>query len=299
MHDDIHNDDHHHYLMTTTLGMATYDDFDGVFFSVEAAKLYHQIDEVIIVDNNPDSKQGQATEAFAKKCGAKYIASVEKKGTSVRDRIFREATGDLVICIDSHVLLSPGAVEAAKDYLKGAEVPILLQGPMLGYTGSVYGTHWEPKWRNGMFGTWNNSNFKEPTDIPLMGLGAFCCLKKHWQGFNRAFRGFGGEEGYIHEKFRIAGGRCVCHPDFKWLHRFERPEGLKYHNSWDDRIFNYVLGHLENGQDIGQVFHAFDKIVKPETLAIAVREAMEEHYRQIAVEQTAEQLQKHLTAKLS
>ena len=42
---------------TLTIGMATYDDFDGVFFSVQAIRMYHKeiLDdiEIVIVDNNP------------------------------------------------------------------------------------------------------------------------------------------------------------------------------------------------------------------------------------------------------
>ena len=44
-----------------------------------------------------------------------------------------------------------------------------------------------------------------------------------WPGFPAAFRGFGGEEAYIHEKFRRAGGRRLCLPWLRWMHRFGRP----------------------------------------------------------------------------
>ena len=43
-----------------TIGMCTYDDFHGVWFSIQALKLYHDICktnevEIIVVDNNPES----------------------------------------------------------------------------------------------------------------------------------------------------------------------------------------------------------------------------------------------------
>ena len=54
--------------------------------------------------------------------------------------------------------------------------------------------------------------------------------------------GFGGEEGYIHEKFRKNGGRSLCVPGFKWLHRFGRPDGAPYPLKLEDRIWNYYIG---------------------------------------------------------
>jgi hypothetical protein len=59
-------------------------------------------------------------------------------------------------------------------------------------------------------------------------MGVFSCRKGAWPGFNPMFRGFGGEEGYIHEKFRQAGGRCLCLPWLRWTHRFGRPAGIGY-----------------------------------------------------------------------
>lgn len=89
----------------------------------------------------------------------------------------------------------------------------------------------------------------EPFEIPMQGLGVFAMKKDAWPGFNRHFKGFGGEEGYIHEKVRRRGGRTLCLPFLRWLHRFNRPQGVPYANVWADRIHNYVIGHRENGLD--------------------------------------------------
>jgi rubredoxin len=83
-------------------------------------------------------------------------------------------------------------------------------------------------------------------EIPAMGLGLFSCRTDAWPGFNRAFRGFGGEEWYIHEKFRRAGGRCICLPRLKWVHRFTR-EGQRVPyplNRWN-KARNHAIGHME------------------------------------------------------
>jgi hypothetical protein len=52
----------------------------------------------------------------------------------------------------------------------------------------------------------------EPFEVPAQGLGIFSCKKSEWLGFNPHFRGFGGEECYIHEKYRQAGRKTICLP---------------------------------------------------------------------------------------
>ena len=89
----------------------------------------------------------------------------------------------------------------------------------------------------------------EPFDIPMQGLGSFACRRAAWPGFNPRFSGFGGEEGYIHEKFRQAGQRTLCLPFFRWMHRFMRPMGTRYSVKWEDRIRNYAIGYAELGWD--------------------------------------------------
>ena len=46
-----------------TIGMSTYDDYDGVFFTIQSLRMYHlhgmQNDiEFIVIDNNPESAHG-------------------------------------------------------------------------------------------------------------------------------------------------------------------------------------------------------------------------------------------------
>jgi hypothetical protein len=93
---------------------------------------------------------------------------------------------------------------------------------------------------------------------PGQGLGLFTCRKDGWLGFNPDFREFGGEEMYIHEKYRQAGRQHYCLPFLKWLHRFGRVGGPKYQNSVvNGKMRNYILGHLELGLDLEPVRHHF------------------------------------------
>ena len=94
--------------------MPCYDDFNGVYFSIQALQLYHaeamRDVEVLVVDNRPDSPDGRQVRDFVTSwvAGGRYVAAAETVGTAVAEEIlFREAAGQAVLCIDSHVLVVP------------------------------------------------------------------------------------------------------------------------------------------------------------------------------------------------
>ena len=93
----------------------------------------------------------------------------------------------------------------------------------------------------------------------LQGLGVFSARKDNWLGFNSAFRGFGGEEGYVHEKFRQQGKKCWCLPFLRWVHRFNRPDGVKYPLTMENKLRNFFIGHYELGLDITPIIEHFEE----------------------------------------
>jgi hypothetical protein len=254
---------------TLTIGLATYDDFDGAYFTIQSIRLYHPevLDRVafLVVDNNPGGPAAWDLKAFEHKVAAmRYLPCDDVRGTAVRDLIFREANSEWVLCLDSHVLLEPGALHRLLRYCDDHPGSIdLLQGPIeWDELGGYVSTHMEPEWRAGMFGTWARATRDlnvdgDPFEIPLQGLGLFACRKEAWPGFNPRFRGFGGEEGYLHEKFRARGGHTLCLPFLVWVHRFQRPFGVGYRNAWEDRIRNYLIGWNELGFDESVVVDHF------------------------------------------
>lgn len=260
-----------------TIGMATYDDYDGVYFSVQAIRMFHpevtnEI-EILIIDNNPQGICADDLQALAEHVeGCRYVANDEIRGTAVRDFVFREACTDYVMCIDSHVFIEPGAIRRLIDYFDAnPDTPDLLQGPMVDDGLKDVSTHFNPVWKQGMFGIWGKDErgFEadgEPFEIPMQGLGLAACRRSAWQGYNLRFRGFGGEEGYIHQKFRNAGGRVLCLPFLRWLHRFARPVGPHYENVWEDRIRNYLIGFEEVGLDTDEVCDHFREYVNPQVV---------------------------------
>lgn len=117
-----------------------------------------------------------------------------------------------------------------------------------------------------MYGYWGTDERgkdpdAQPFDIPMQGLGLFSCRRAAWPGFNSRFRGFGGEEGYIHEKFRQNGGRTLCLPFLRWMHRFGRPMGVPYPNRWEDRVRNYMIGFRELGLQTAELEQHFQELL--------------------------------------
>lgn len=326
-----------------TVGMACHNDWHGVYFTVQALRMYHAdvmpLCELIVVDNDPGGRQGGWTANLVRDWTAsrhpdplwpepaavRYIGAPEVEGTAApRDRVFREAAGRAVLCIDCHVLLFPGALRALIDcYRADPSSRDLVSGPIVMDDLHSHGTHFDDVWRGEMWGTWARAwtcpcgwhmcPREVPGDppgmvcvplvsggarascpscgrhvpqvgwwgherplaaagfaplgadpagaafpIPAMGLGAFSCRRDAWLGFNPLFRGFGGEEFYIHEKFRRAGARCVCLPALRWLHRFTRAgQTVPYQlNRWS-KLRNYVIGHRELGLPLDRLHEEF------------------------------------------
>lgn len=272
-----------------TIGMATYDDYDGVYFSIQSIRLHHPeiLDQVefIVIDNHPDGACSEALKHLEDSIpNYRYIPEKQINGTAVRDFVFEKAAGAFVLCMDCHVLFEPGALSKLITYIDNNPLTDdLLQGPLIrddiNYD-TVY-THFEPVWSNGMYGRFACTDptpheNDPPFDIPMQGLGVFVCRRESWLGFNRSFRGFGGEEGYIHQKYRNLGRRTLCLPSLRWLHRFGRPLGIPYAISWEDRIRNYWLGWNEVGLPLEPMKEHFSGKIGAEKVEKLIADAFSE-----------------------
>jgi glycosyltransferase involved in cell wall biosynthesis len=271
-------------MVALTIGMATYHDFDGVFFTLQALRLYQDLadTELLVVDNAGCDHTRAFVEGGAR---ARYVRATDVTGTAVaKNVVFAEASGDAVLCCDAHVLFAPGAIARLTAYYRDhPDSRDLLQGPLVYDDLESISTHFDPVWRGQMWGVWATdprglNPEGEPFEIPMQGMGAFSCRKDAWPGFNPGFRGFGGEEGYIHEKVRQAGGRCLCLPWLRWSHRFGRPGGVPYALTIEDKLRNYVIGHAELGLDIGPVVAHFSEHLPEATVAAVVERALAEGF---------------------
>jgi len=121
-----------------TIGMSTYDDFDGVYFSIQALKMYHEIVnssdvEIIVIDNNPFGRHSQKVKNFVKNWAKQiYIPYTNKKSTSVREQIFKNAKGKYTICMDCHVLFVKDSINHLLNYYKeNKDCKNIVSGPMV------------------------------------------------------------------------------------------------------------------------------------------------------------------------
>ena len=259
-----------------TIGTCVYDDFEGLYFTIQSLRLHHKdvLDrlEFVIINNNPKSAQGREIRNFVEwvKEPLTYVEFDAFNATSLRDKIFGLANTEYVLVTDCHVLFDSGSLKKLLDYYDdGKDKGNLLQGPLVYDDMETVSTHFDlDKWGADMWGMWETDKRgtdpnAKPFEIPAQGLGLFTCRKDSWLGFNKKFRGFGGEEGYIHEKYRNAGRKAVCLPFLRWIHRFGRPLGASYNPTVEDRFRNYMIGFQEIGKDTDEIIDRFkDKVSK-------------------------------------
>ncbi|MGC1272613.1 MAG: DUF6171 family protein [Planctomycetaceae bacterium] len=267
-----------------TIGMATAGDFDGPVFTLQALRLYHRdvIDqcELLLIDNTPETRIGERLKRFCAKTGVRYVSFPEPQGTAApRQHIFEQAASEQVLCLDSHILLPPGVVGRLIDWFEAhPESRDLVTGPIVwddltaahGKDARI-ATHFEPAWGAGMWGRWaTDERGLDPEgkafEIGMMGLGLFACRKDAFPGFNSRMVGFGGEEGYLHEKVRRAGGKNLCLPWLRWWHRFNEfvPGAAPYVATVEDKAWNYCVGWGELGWDLAPVREHFATLMPVE-----------------------------------
>ena len=262
-----------------TIGMATHDDFDGLYFSIQNIRLNHKeiLDDIefIIIDNNPNSNHGKSIRSFMKwiKEPVQYLPFTKFQSSTVKNKVFELSDTPYTLCMDSHVLLEPGSLKKLIDfYERGKDYGNLLHGPLVYDDMENISSHFDlSKWGSHMWGQWETDDRckdpeNDPFEIPAQGMGLFTCRTDSWLGYNKNFRGFGGEEGYIHEKYRKNGKKVICLPFLRWVHRFERPNGTKYPNNLADRFRNYYIGFKELGLDTTELFKNFPEFSNKENL---------------------------------
>ena len=265
-----------------TIGMCTYDDFYGTYFTLQSLVLHHRetINDVdfVVVDNNPESAHGKETKAYVQQSlpNGQYIPFTEYQSTATRNLVFDNAKSPFVLCCDCHVLFPPNTIKRLIDfYDENPDTLDLYHGPMMweqmqgrynlpdGTSMDNLSTHMDfTAWRGGMWGTWDTDprggNVDNPPfEIPGHGMGMFSAKKDGWLRFSEQFRQFGGEEGYIHEKYRQAGRKVYNLPFLRWMHRFYRPGGAPYALTNKAKVRNYLVGHMELNLPLDPVINHF------------------------------------------
>jgi hypothetical protein len=260
-----------------TIGMAVYDDHEGLTFTLHSLMAHHAEVmprcEILVVDNHPGSASTQhilhqmgmlaasSREVWEQETAAERPQSWKPllgkstyvpfptPGTSYpREEIWKRASGRAVVCLDSHVFLPSGVLATLLDfYAAHPDTMDIYQGPLMLDNHRDTVEAFSDVWSARMWGQWasderGKSGTWEPFDITGQGLGLFTCRKEAWIPFPPGLRGFGGEENSIHLMWRNAGRRTQCLPGLKWWHKFrDQLTGTPYPNDNIDRLRNYVV----------------------------------------------------------
>jgi len=239
--------------MKWSIVMPSYNNLCEVWFTVQALRLYHDLSdaEIVVVDNFGDD----GLQAFVEKSGAgkvRYDRYTAITGVSAaKNRAIEIARGDYVLCMDSHIMIKPGTLDVTPP---GDD---LVQGPLMQSDCRNYWLTWRPEWRSNMWGVWGpvvKELPTEPVEIWAQGAGFFACRRESWLGFNPGFRQFGGETGYIQEKYRKYGRKVWCDPRMVWMHLFyNQGRKIPFPAQMVNRVRNYILGFEELGLDTKQI----------------------------------------------
>lgn len=201
-----------------TIGMCTYDDYDGVFFTLQALRMYHghvmQHIELMVVDNNPGSEHSLSISRLCKNINSiptsspvKYIPYAGRGGTAARQKIFDEAETKFVMVIDCHVLIDQGALSRLADYLLNRyDEPDILHGPLMQDDQRVVSTHMNDQWRGGMWGTWGVAWKLNDQVFSVQEVNGKCLVVSMPDGKNEIFiDGISGTEwsGHTHRISRL------------------------------------------------------------------------------------------------
>jgi hypothetical protein len=126
-------------------------------------------------------------------------------------------------------------------------------------------THFDPVWRDSMYGVWatDKEGFGNKRDHLI-----YPC--REWEfldarptiglKINKNFRGFGGEEGYIHEKFRQNGRKRQCVPSHNsnGCIDLEDPSGVPYSvevRRQSLELFHWMVGDTRRPQPSNDTRH--------------------------------------------
>ena len=271
-----------------TIGTTVYDDFDGLYFTIQSIRLNNpellERIEFVVINNNPTSPNGKEVHKFIEwiKEPVTYLEFSKYNTPFLKGKIFDLAETEYVLVLDCHVLLDPGCLAKLLEFYDlRKDKGNLLHGPLIYDNMEGISTHFDlSKWGSHMWGAWATDprgidKNAEPFEIPGQGMGLFSCRKDAWLGFNKAFKGFGGEEGYIHEKYRNYGKTTLCLPFLRWLHRFGRPGGPKFRPHIKDKFRNYMIGFREIGKDTAEVIEQFKDVVSKDYIKQVEQELLQ------------------------
>jgi len=253
--------------MRLTIGMPNWDDEEGAWWTLSMIRAYHvpgnntEI-ELLVVDDMPTKQP--SLQMICEKASARYVHHPKNKGPAhAKDSVWQHAKGEYVLLLDSHVILAPGSIDYIIESINADLIgKDLWTGPLLDETGAIIATQLHPAWRGEFLGIWEcNPEIVDKEFIEIFAHGSAYTLMKreHYPFFSPHFRGFAGEEVYLHCKVRDNGGRCLAHKKLAWMHRFFRPKPITYTLTINDKFRNYLVAAYEMGWNLPHICSYFQR----------------------------------------
>lgn len=158
-----------------TIGMATYDDFEGVWATVQSVFLHNDWAspddvQIVIVDTSPvESEHRRLVKDLVAKGGhamqgartpnIKYVDMASHPGTTEpRNAVFDNADADVVVCMDCHVMLRSNSLLQLLNWFEAnPECKDLVHGPIMYDNLHMINTQFSDQFRGGMWGTWSTA----------------------------------------------------------------------------------------------------------------------------------------------
>ena len=272
-----------HSRVVLTIGSSTLLDFHGVTFTLSGLQTNHgefggKV-EYVLVDNHPEAttrlkgcpeckkigEDGPVCESCAKALedmaicagseGARYVRWSDKQGTYPgKNQLKVEARGKWVLTMDSHVQLTPWAVEECLELIeREPESDDFFHFPNLFRSGNPVhagrpsaadfrNQQWiyhQGDGRGGVYGwTKKAKECGEPYDIAAMITSCYLVRKDAWfsaKGYDPILGNYGGWEGPIQLKWRLMGRRVRSLRYTDPARMKHSPQGFLYH--W--HLFNH------------------------------------------------------------
>lgn len=281
---------------------------------VRAAGLTDRV-EMLAVDQSPDTEAGKHVAGTVRSIAsnwqvdpaghvavnrggpidAKYEPWAEVLGTAAgKQACFGKASGEWVLVLDSHVILTDDSLRRLYDFIQKPRNRFcrdLFYGVNLADDHKQYFSHLDI-WGDdgapligddGVFGNWRSDpRAKSPDGKPfdVEGGGGWCFFARRdaflTVGFHPLMRGFGGEEGFISERFRRAGRSVKCAPFVRGIHRYARLSGDVYAVTVAEKLRNHVIGWLDLGFDLEQLRTVWRGRLKPDEIDSVMAQAVAE-----------------------
>ena len=183
----------------------------------------------------PDKRRRKGDKILLRKSKGPVFRRPTPRSTAIRDRVFREALADFVVCIDPHALFEPktvGKLVNQAEWIKttGKLAGDLFHGPMLyDYLepDNTPATHMDPAGVticSGLGAIWKKAKTRRANRSKYRCTGSAYLLaqRKHGPAFRRCLKALAGKKA-TSTKNSSKRGKVWCLPWLRWLHRFDRP----------------------------------------------------------------------------